>query len=99
MSGKTSVRKQIYITEDEQRMLEQQSFVQKTSQAQVIRQALDLYGAILAGGRELENILKRLVKEDRTRNPLEKIIALFEDEVPGELSERHDRYIYGGEDA
>jgi len=97
MSGKTSVRKQIYITEDEEKMLREQSFVQKTSQAQIIRQALEVYGVLLASGRDLEGTLKRLIKEDRTRNPLDKLVGMFQDDVPADMAEQHDRYIYGGE--
>ncbi len=95
MAGQTNVRKQIYITEDEEKMLREQAFVQKTSQAQIIRQALEVYRVLLSGARDLEATLKRLVKDDKTRNPLDKIIGMFDDDVPADVSEHHDRYLYG----
>jgi len=81
------VKKQIYLTREEEKLLVRESFIEGVSQAEVIRRALDSY---VAG--------KARRKRDR-KDPLYKFVGVFGDfEVPEDFSSNLDKYVYGGED-
>lgn len=97
--GEKMIRKQIYITGEEERGLRQLSYLEKKPQANIIREALDQYLA-----RDAEKAAKRTKRSsgkgnDEAKLPLERIIGLAGDlDSPDDLSSRHDHYLYGGDD-
>ena len=80
------VRKQVLITETEAQKLKQHSFIQRKSEADLVRAALEMLFEKL----EAE-------KPDTKNNPLDNIIGIAGDiDIPKDLSTNHDRYLYGG---
>lgn len=83
---KDMVKKQVYLTREEEKMLIRESFIEGVSQAEVIRRALDSYVAGKAG------------RAKERKDPLYKFIGAFGDtEVPEGFSSDLDKYLYDGE--
>ena len=100
---KKMIRKQIYLSGEQDRELRQLSFLKGASQADVIREALDHY---LAESRTPTS--EAAPKAGKKRGgkpgkapapaPLSGIVGLAGDlEAPEDLSSRHDFYLYGGD--
>lgn len=98
------IRKQIYLSGEQDRQLRQLSFLKGASQADVIREALDHY---LAQSRPLTAKAsskggkagrKHSGKPEKDPAPLSGIVGLAGDlDAPEDLSSRHDFYLYGGD--
>ena len=94
------VRKQIYLTGEEERGLRQLSFLKGTSQADIIREALDHYLEQGCGPASGSDERERKKGRGVPKKPLDRLVGLAGDlDAPEGLSSRHDHYIYGGEDA
>lgn len=80
------VRKQVLITQDEARKLKQLSFIQRKSETELVRTALEIL---------FEKMETK--RPDTGLNPLDNIVGLAGDlDIPKDLSANHDRYLYGG---
>ncbi len=75
-------RTQVYFPDDLYRRIERQARSEDKSSAQVIREAVEKY---LQGKNE---------EVDWDNDPLLKTVGIFES-AQGDLSERHDDYLYG----
>lgn len=84
------VKKQIYLTRDEEKLLIRESFIEGVSQAEVIRRALDSYTSVKS---------ERKKGSKRKKDPLYGFVGVFgETEVPEDFSSNIDKYLYGGEE-
>jgi hypothetical protein len=79
------IRKQIYLTEEEDKRLRQEAVIESIPQTEVIRRALNHYFKERT----------KAHKSDR-RRLLESVVGMFGEDMPTDLSAEHDKYIYGG---
>jgi hypothetical protein len=97
--GEKMIRKQIYITGEEEHGLRQLSYLKQKPQADIVREALDQYLARDAEKTARRTKRSRAKRSVETTCPLERIIGLADDlDGPDDLSSRHDYYLYAGDD-
>jgi hypothetical protein len=84
------VKKQIYLTRDEEKLLIRESFIEGVSQAEVIRRALNSYASAKSESKK---------GGKRKKDTLYDFVGVFgETEVPEDFSSNIDKYLYGGEE-
>lgn len=102
--GKNEVRKTIYISEELQKKLEQESVVSGLSQTELIRQAVTAYLETPVADRAAE--LPARYPDDEEDERQKKRMRLLgslagfieDDDLPEDLAINHDKYLYGGEE-
>jgi hypothetical protein len=105
--SESNIRKTIYIPEELQKKLAQESIVAGVSQTELIRRAIASYLEFLETGKRPDDRIREVAgclddEKDEQRKQRKRVLDSFigifdDDDLPEDLSENHDKYLYGGE--